>query len=103
MRPPLNASIVGQTRVSTFVCRVDDVFQISGRGCVVTPGIPKSADFELRIGDVLMLKRPDGSDLRTVLRGIEMGSGPQYPGRPLLLGSDVTKDQVPVGTEVWTA
>ena len=89
--------------MSTFVCRVDDVFQIAGRGCVVTPGILKNSDLVLRIGAALVLRRPDGSELYTVLRGIEMGSAPGFPASPLLLGEDVTKDQVPVGTEVWAS
>jgi translation elongation factor EF-Tu-like GTPase len=85
-----------------FVFRVDDVFQISGRGCVVTPGIPKAGDFRLKVGDALLLRRLDGSELRTFLRGIEMGGSPDYPGIPILLGAEVTKEQVPAGTEVWT-
>ena len=88
--------------MNTFVCRVDDVFQITGRGCVITPGVPKSGDFRLKIGDPLLLKRPDGSEVRTTLGGIEMGGSPAYPGIPILLGSELTKDQVPIGTEVWT-
>ncbi len=86
----------------TFVFRIDDVFQISGRGCVVTPGIAKSRDLRLKVGDPLLLKCPDGSELRTVLRGIEIGGSPNHPGIPILLGSELTKDQIPVGTEVWS-
>jgi hypothetical protein len=89
--------------MGTFVFRIDDVFQISGRGCVVTPGIPKTGGFQLRVGDPLLLKLPDGSEIRTTLRGIEMGGAPEFPGRPILLGAELTKDQVPIGTEVWVA
>ena len=88
--------------MSAFICRIDDVFQIAGRGCVVTPGIPKDADLRLKVGDPLLLRRPDGSDLRTILRGIEMGGSPEFPGIPILLGAEVSKEQVPVGSELWT-
>jgi hypothetical protein len=96
-------SAEGASTVGSFICRVDDIFEISGRGCVVTPGIPKGSDVALKVGDALVLRRPDGSLLHTVLRGIEMGGAPAFPGVPLLLGSELTKDQVPIGTEVWTA
>jgi hypothetical protein len=88
--------------MSAFICRIDDVFQIAGRGCVVTPGIPKGTAFRLKVGDSLLLRRPDGSELHTVLRGIEMGGSPEFPAIPILLGAEVTKEQVPVGTEIWT-
>jgi hypothetical protein len=88
----------------TLVSKVEDVFQLCGRGCVVVPGIPKAAPFRIKVGDPLLLKRPEGSELQTVLRGFEMVEvrGPtDYPGIPVLLGPELTKDQVPIGTEVW--
>jgi hypothetical protein len=89
--------------MSHLICRVDNAFQISGRGCVVTPGIPKDASFQVKVGDSLVLRRPNGSVLHTVLVGVEFVRPPNDRGSPILLGAEVTKDQVPVGTEVWTA
>ncbi len=88
--------------MSHLICRVDDAFQISRRGCVVIPGIPKDAAFQIKVGDSLLLRRPDGSVLLTVFGGVEIVSPSNDRGSPILLGAEVTKDQVPIGTEVWT-
>jgi len=42
------------------------------------------AGTSVKVGDQVSLKRPDGSELETVVRGIEMGSR-----------------LVPIGTELW--
>ena len=91
-----------------FLSKVDDVFQIVGRGCVIVPGLPQPAQFNLRFHqDVILLRRPDGTTLETSVQAL-MFLGRPAPGRsidrtfiPMLLASDVTKSDVPVGTEVW--
>ncbi|MFL6603584.1 MAG: hypothetical protein ACJ8R9_19965 [Steroidobacteraceae bacterium] len=88
----------------TFISRAEDVFEIAGRGCVVVPGIPfVFSSATLKVGDRITLRRPDGSEIETILRGFEMGS--RHPSRciPVLLGKEVDKQMVPVGTELWTA
>ena len=86
----------------TFVCIIEDVFESAGRGCVITPGIPKDAKFNIKIGDPISLKLEDGSEIRTTVRGIEIGGGLSQPGIPLLLPADMSKEQIPIGTELWT-
>lgn len=82
-----------------FVCRVEDVFQITGRGCVIVPGYPADGD-PGRMGSALLLKRPDGSEITTAVRGLDFFGNPERTGYAILL-ADVTKADVPVGTEVW--
>jgi hypothetical protein len=84
----------------TLLSTVEAVFQIAGRGCVVVPGIPREGTHHVRIGDPLILKLPNGQRLDTHVRGIEMLSPPR-PEMPILLGSELTKAQIPVGTELW--
>jgi hypothetical protein len=96
------AALYGVNMV-TFISKVEDVFEISGRGCVVVPGVPVAfSGAALKIGDRITLKRPNGSEIETILRGFEMGS--RHPSRciPILLGKDVNKQIVPIGTELWT-
>lgn len=81
-----------------ILSRVDDVFQTTERGCVVAPGIPRSSDARIKIGDGLWLTRPDGSEINTVVRGIEMGGRTLDPGIPILLGDGLTRDDIPPGT-----
>jgi translation elongation factor EF-Tu-like GTPase len=82
---------------------VEDLFQISGRGLIVVPGIPSSGNWKIKIGDPLVLKRPDGIELTTIVSGIEMlaHTRPGPHPMPILLGAEVTKEDVPIGTELW--
>lgn len=89
--------------MATFISRTEDVFELSGRGCVVVPGVPFAfSSANLKAGDRITLKRPDGSEIQTILRGFEIGS--RHPSRciPVLLGKEVSKQMVPIGTELWT-
>jgi hypothetical protein len=90
-------------KMVTFISKVEDVFEISGRGCVVVPGVPFAfSDAVLKIGDRITLKRPNGSEIETILRGFEMGSRHSSRCVPILLGKELNKRMVPVGTELWT-
>lgn len=81
---------------------VEDVFQISSRGSVVVvPGIPRAGDWHVRAGDCLTLKLPNGNEASTSVNGIEMASPPHPLFIPILLGPGLTKDDVPIGTEIW--
>ena len=83
---------------------VADVFAIEGRGCVVVPGLPYPSPTipVLRRGAPITLRRPDGSELQTTIRDLEMISRrPPVPFTPVLLPSPITKSDVPIGTELW--
>ena len=82
---------------------VEDVFDISKRGIIVVPGIPKDDDqkWKIRSGEPIMLETPDGTIFHTVVCGMEMTSRPDRKSIPLLLGPDITKQMVPVGTKLW--
>jgi len=83
-----------------LLSRVEDVFQIAERGCVVCPGIPRNSESRLKIGDRLWLERPDGSEVSTIVRGVEMNGPINSPGIPILLGAEITEHEVPVGTRM---
>jgi len=85
----------------TLLSTVDDVFQIRGRGCVIAPGIPRSVEWRIQIGAAVRLIRPDGSNVETVINGIEMGGPLDSPGIPVLLGAEVSKNQIPLGSQLW--
>lgn len=89
-------SSAGITFISSFVRGS------KGRGIVLAPGIPidgprvhKKAPLELRL--------PDGSKVSTMVAGLERlnGGGQLFLVMPVLL-TDLTKEDVPIGTEVWT-
>ena len=86
-----------------FLCTVEDAFCVSGRGCVLIPtGVRASLGFSLRAKDSIQLRTPDGRVLNTYVAGIEMLCGPAVKDRmAFLLPKDVTKQEVPKGTEIW--
>ena len=84
----------------TFLFTVEDVFEISGRGVIPTPGVPISIQ-GIRNGLTVELRRPDGTKLETVVADIVMVS-PYDPERPIPIGlRGITKQDVPIGTEIW--
>ena len=84
----------------TFLFTVDDVFEISGRGVISTPGVPISIR-GIRNGLAVELRRPDGTKLEGVVADVVMVD-PYDPQRPVPIGlRGVTKQDVPIGTEIW--
>ena len=84
-----------------FLAKVEETFEIRTRGCVIVPATPAS-DFRLRALDPVQLRTPDGHALDTHIASVELLSGPQVKGRmALLLPEGVTKQDVPIGTEIW--
>lgn len=84
---------------------VEEAFQITGRGCVLVPGLSAEEGSQpIRIGDRVWVRKPDGRSFDTVIAGVEMfgrRSRPKVITTPILLPEDVTKGDVPIGTEVW--
>ena len=75
---------------------VTDVFLLTGRGVVLTPGLGENVRF-VKTGSSIKLVRPDKSVLTTTIRGIT------FQGQhDILVGAEISKAAVPVGTEVWT-
>jgi hypothetical protein len=83
---------------------VADGFQIEGRGCVLVPGLPTGPDSpNVPRGAHIRLRTPDGRETDTFIKELEMISYRQRPEKiciPVLLPKNITKDDVPVGTEV---
>jgi translation elongation factor EF-Tu-like GTPase len=87
----------------TLLFRVEDVFDISGRGCVIAPVIPADADYRIRAKDQIQLRAPDGRVLDTHIASIELlkprdGSACRMA---IMLPRNLVKQDVPPGTEVW--
>jgi hypothetical protein len=88
--------------VAKLLSVVEGAFQLSGQhSVVVVPGIPREGDWQLKPGDPLTLLLPDGSKVETVIGGFEMASPPNPTSIALMLGPGLTKEAVPIGTEIW--
>jgi hypothetical protein len=83
---------------------VADRFQIEGRGCVLVPGIPTEPDSPIvPKGARLRLRTPEGKETDTFIKELAMISYRKKPEKiciPILLPKDITKEDIPVGTEV---
>jgi hypothetical protein len=86
---------------------VVEAFQLSGRGCVLVPGIgPDSGISNVRVGDRIRLIKPDGESIDTAVHGVEMihytaMRPPEKIFVPILLPSTISKADVPPGTQVF--
>ncbi len=81
---------------------VEDRFLIKGRGLIAWPGIEPGAE-RIGVGDPVELRRPDGTSLRRRIGGIELAMGaPPDRNAPLVLLEDLGKEDLPVGTEIWS-
>lgn len=82
--------------MGTFLFKVENRFVISDRGLVLTPGLRDKMKF-VKTGSKIRLIRPDKSEVTTLIQGIAFEGS-----HDILIPSTITKDDVPVGTEVWT-
>lgn len=72
---------------------VEQVFLITDLGVVLLPGLGKNF---VSVGTPIRLVRPDKSVLDTKITGIT------FETRDIFVGPEVRKEDVPVGTEVWS-
>ena len=85
-----------------LLCKVEDTFYISGRGCVIVPAIPEGLDFRIRAKDQIELRTPEGRVLQTHIASVELAKRQNAPCRmAIMLAADIAKQDVPTGTEVW--
>ena len=59
--------------------KVEDVFHVSGRGCVIVPAIPENLDFKVRTKDQIELRTPDGRILQTHIASVELANAKMPP------------------------
>jgi hypothetical protein len=86
----------------TFLFKIEEVFEIPGRGCVIVPAIVEGADFKIRPRDAIQLRTPEGRTLNTHIGSVEFLTPAVGVCRMgILLPSDVLKQDVPKGSDVW--
>ena len=76
-----------------FLFKVQDKFLITGRGLILIPGL---GDKKATVGDPIKIIKPDQTVIETTIRGIGFNEF-----RDILVGKELTKDDVPIGSEVW--
>jgi hypothetical protein len=81
---------------SVLLFKVENQFTIADHGLILTPGLGDKVKL-VSIGTEIRLIKPDKSELTTTIKGI-MFEG----NHDILISGEFTKEDVPVGTEVWT-
>lgn len=90
-----------------LVSKIEDTFVLTGVGIVIVPGIPYPSDTirVIRVGEMITLVRPDGSELETSIKRIEMinhrDRSTPATHAPFVVTAAIEKQDVPPGTEVW--
>jgi translation elongation factor EF-Tu-like GTPase len=80
---------------------VEDCFMIAGRGVVIT-GQPESNSPAIKIGEIILLVRPDKKEVFSEIVGIEWFRPITFPSKKLgVLVKNVEKKDAPRGTEVF--
>ena len=81
---------------------VEDTFFIKSRGLVPVPGIVPQDDERFRIGDPILIKRADGSQLEWTIGGLERFLGTTPKNDVVILLNNLTKEDIPIGSEIWS-
>lgn len=90
------------TLLMRLLFKVEDVFDITGRGCVLASVVPDGLDFKIRAEDRIQLRTPSGRLVETHIASIELLKIRDGPCRmAIMLPRELTKSDVPVGTEIW--
>ena len=74
-----------------FLFKVEDRFMVTRIGLVLVPGC---GDKKVSINDKIKIVRPDNSFIETTVMGTSTN-------HDISVGNSLTKDDVPVGSEVW--
>ncbi len=77
-----------------FLFKVENKFMVPGRGLILTAGL---RDKVIKVGDKIKLIRPDKFTIDSTIRGFAVFD----VNYSVLIDSNLTKEDVPIGTEVW--
>lgn len=83
-----------------YLFTVSGMMKVEGRGVVLAPGIPRRTPI-IRIGQQIILKRPDDSRVGGTVRGMA-AFGENATAIPLLVQLDDAGAEVPPGSEALT-
>lgn len=85
-----------------MICTIEDVFDITGRGCVVAPGVPYEFPVPVGIGARLLVEKPSGERIETKLAGLEMiNRGKPMNHAPFSVERKTRKTDLPIGSKVF--
>jgi hypothetical protein len=88
--------------VARLLFVVQDTFTIKEQGLILHPGLIPEREEHFRIGDPILLRRPDGTALKWQIDGLGLIHTPKPCNEVPVFLKGLSKDDVPAGTECWT-
>lgn len=76
-----------------YLFKVEESFLVTGIRLILVPG---PVDKTAKVGDLIKIMRPDQTIIVTTIKGIGWNNL-----HGILVGSKLTKEEVPIGSEVW--
>ncbi len=85
-----------------FIEKVEDIFEISGRECIIVPGIPYTFEPPLSKGAQLEFHNPSGGIVSATLKEIEMiNRGKPMKHGPFSLNRNIKKSDIEIGAKIY--
>ncbi|NBF02178.1 hypothetical protein GV819_07715 [Pseudomonas sp. Fl5BN2] len=85
-----------------FLFAVEDVFSITGQGCVLVPGVPHDFAHELKSGAPLLICTPQGEHIHTHIEYfVSVRSTRTLNHIPFSLPAMINKERIPTGSQVY--
>jgi hypothetical protein len=76
-----------------YLFTVENIFMVTGGGLIITSG-PRNKN--IKVGNRIILILPNKAKIETKIRGIDF-----WENFSILIGEELQKKDVPIGTEVW--
>ena len=80
---------------------VTEAFTVPGRGVILLPELTFAGDEKFRVGESLRLRFADGTEELVQIGGLEFLKPSSGNCLPVIMLRGKSKEDVPVGTEVW--
>jgi hypothetical protein len=88
--------------VARLLFTVTETFTVQGQGVVLLPELKPVGEEGFKVGDRLILKRPDGAEDVVRIAGLELLKPLDGKGQLVVMLSGKNKENAPIGTEVWS-
>mgnify|MGYP003386515356 CR=1 FL=1 len=85
-----------------LIPRIEVVYLFQDGRLILGPEGPVPSGIPFKQGDTVTLKRPDGGTVDTRIVSVEMPNPNPQGVYPFVLEGVTSKDEVPIGSEVWT-
>ena len=87
--------------------RVEEVFEVKGRGIVLVPPTEGGLDTSTKPGDEVQLRTPDGLLIESRISSIEFlhgidKNGEKFCRMAIMLPTNIGKNRISKGAEVWS-